>query len=443
MKIGLSDHFTYKKLIKFTLPTIIMMIFTSIYGVVDGLFVSNVAGSTAFAGVNFIMPVVMIVGAIGFMIGSGGSAIISKTLGEGDKKKANEYFSMFIYLVVILAVLISAILIPLVGKIAKLIGADEEMLGYCTVYGRTLLVFMVFFMLQNTFQSFLIVAEKPTFGLIITIIAGLTNMLLDYVFIYVLKLDVLGAALATGISQLIGSMVPLIYFMTKNSSPFRLGKAKFELKAILNACGNGSSELVSNISMSIINVLFNMQLMKYFGQGGVVAYGVIMYVGFIFQGVYFGYSIGVAPIIGYHYGAENIEELKNLFKKSLRILAIFSVVMTGLAELTSPLLAKIFVSYDADLLSLTTLAIRLFCTSYLICAFNMFSSSLFTALGNGAVSAIISFMRTLVFQVIAIFAVPAMFGPNGLWLSVLVSEIFSLVLSATFVLKNKSKYKYA
>lgn len=442
MKIQLSEHFTYKKLIKFTIPTIIMMIFTSIYGVVDGIFVSNCVGADAFAAVNLIMPAIMILGTLGFMIGTGGSALVSKTIGEGEKEKANRYFSMLIYLLVIIGLVLTINGVLLIEKMAKLLGADEAMLQDCIVYGRTLLIFLVPFCLQNAFQSFLIVAEKPTFGLIISIISGVSNMILDFLLIYVFKMGVLGAALATGISQVFGVIIPIIYFGLKKNHILQFTKTKFELKPILQACSNGSSEMLTNLSMSLVNMLFNFQLMKYAGSDGVVAFGIIMYVSFIFSGTYLGYSIGTSPIIGYHYGAGNKDELKSLLKKSFKLILITSIVMTGLAELLSKLLASIFVSYDEGLLEMTTNAIRLFSLSYIISGFNIFSSSFFTALNNGFVSAAISFLRTLVFQVVMIFLLPAIWGINGIWLAVFFAEILSLAVSLGFLVKNSKKYGY-
>ena len=443
MKIQLSEHFTYKKLIKFTIPTIIMMIFTSIYGVVDGIFVSNCVGSDAFAAVNLIMPVLMILGTVGFMIGSGGSALIAKTIGEGKKEKANEYFSMLIYLLIIIGLILSIVGIIAIRPISGLLGAKENILEDCITYGRVLLIFLIPFILQNCFQNFLVVAEKPTFGLIISIIAGITNMILDFVFIYVLKMGVFGAAAATGISQLVGGVIPLVYFIRKNNSPLKIIKAKFERKAIWQSCTNGSSEMLTNLSMSLVNMLYNIQLMKYAGSDGVVAYGIIMYIGFVFSGTYLGYSMGTAPIIGYHYGAENTEELKSLLKKSLKLIAITSIVMTGLAEISSKLLASIFVSYNAELLDMTTNAIRLFAISYIISGFNIFASSFFTALNNGLVSATISFLRTLVFQVAMILILPLIFGLNGIWLAVVVAETLALIVSIIFLVYNRKNYKYA
>lgn len=443
MNIQLSEHFTYKKLIKFTIPTIVMMIFTSIYGVVDGIFVSNCVGSEAFAAVNLIMPVLMILGAIGFMIGTGGSAIVSKTIGEGQKEKANQYFSMLIYLLIITGLILTVIGIIFIRPIASLLGAEGAMLNDCVVYARTLLVALTAFLLQNCFQSFLVVAEKPTMGLIISVIVGVTNMLLDFLFIYVFKMGVFGAALATAMSQLIGGIVPLVYFIRKNDTPLQLIKTKFDWKAILQACTNGSSEMLTNISMSLVNMLYNMQLMKFAGPNGVVAYGIIMYVGFIFVGTYLGYSIGSAPIISYHYGAENKEELKNLVKKSLKLIGITSIVMTILAEILAKPLASIFVSYDKDLLDMTTTAIRLYAISYIISGFNIFSSSLFTALNNGLVSAVISFLRTLVFQTSMILILPAIWEINGIWLAIVIAETLALIVSIAFLIKNRKKYQYA
>lgn len=442
MKIQLSEHFTYKKLIRFTLPTIIMMIFTSIYGIVDGICVSNKVGEEAFASVNLIMPALMIFGSIGFMIGTGGSAIVSKTLGEGDREKANKYFSMLIYLLIIVGVIISILGMIFIENITKLLGADETMFENCIIYGKTLLIFLVPFMLQNCFQSFIIVAEKPTFGLIISVISGVVNMVLDILFIYVYEMGVLGAAVATGISQVVGCIIPIIYFARNNSSLLRLTKTKFEFRTILQACTNGSSEMLTNLSLSLVNMLYNIQLLRYAGSDGVVAYGIIMYVGFIFIGTYLGYSIGTAPIIGYNFGAYNTEELKSIFRKSLRLIFFTSIIMTAIAEIIAGLLASIFVSQNEELLQMTTNAIRIFAISYIISGFNIFASSFFTALNNGVVSAIISFFRTIVFQVATILILPAILGLNGIWLAVVVAEFLALIVSSAFLILNREKYEY-
>lgn len=442
MKIGLSEHFTYKKLIKFTLPTIIMMIFTSIYGVVDGLFISNVVGSNAFASINLIMPAIMILGTIGFMFGTGGSAIVSMTLGEGNKEKANKCFSMFIYLEIILGFIFTIIGLIFIEPVARALGATEEMMSDCLTYGRILLIGIVPFVLQNSFQSFIVVAEKPKFGLIVTILAGVTNMVLDFLYISVFKWGVAGAALATITSQFVGAIIPLVYFFRKNSTIIRLGRTKFELSSVIKACTNGSSEMVTNLSMSLVNILFNMQLMKFAGANGVSAYGVIMYIGFLFTGTYIGYSVGTAPIISYHYGAKNKEEVKSLLNKSIKLLGIIALIMTFLAEIGTKPLASIFVGYDKELLELTVNAIRIYSLSYLISWFNIFASSFFTALNDGFVSALISFVRTLVFQVCMILLLPVIWKLNGVWLSVVFAEILAIIVSVICYIKNRKKYEY-
>ena len=442
MKIQLSDHFSYSKLIKFTLPTIAMMIFTSIYGVVDGVFVSNCVGSDAFAAVNLIMPIIMILGSVGFMIGTGGSAIVSKTLGEGKKEKANEYFSMLVYLCVVSGVILSVIGIIFTGPIAVLLGAKGSIAKDCVTYGRTVFFMLTGLFLQNAFQSFLVVAEKPKLGLFVTLLAGFTNMFLDFLFVYVLRFGVFGAALATGISQFVGSVIPIIYFAGGKNNVLKLTKCRFNKDIIIKTCINGSSEMVTNMSMSLVNILYNMQLMKYIGTNGVVAYGIIMYVGFIFVGTYMGYAVGSAPVISYHYGAGNKDELKNLFKRSLTIIIVSSVVMTLIAEIIAGYLARIFVSYDNNLLELTTEAIRIYAVSYLISGINIFASSFFTALNNGVVSAVISFMRMFVFQVVMILFLPVVLGISGIWTAVIAAEVLSVVISVMFLVKNRKKYSY-
>ena len=442
MEINLSEHFTYKKLIKFTLPTIIMMIFTSIYGVVDGIFISNVVGSNAFASINLIMPVIMIIGTIGFMIGTGGSAIISKTLGEENIKEANKQFSMLIYLEIILGISFTIIALLLLKPIVNMLGTTDEMIKDCLTYGRILLIGMTAFILQNSFQSFMVVAEKPKFGLGISIAAGITNMILDFLLIYVFKLEVAGAAIATITSQIVGAIIPLTYFSKNNDTMLKLGKTRFDFTTIIKTCINGSSEMVTNLSMSLVNILFNMQLMKFAGANGVSAYGIIMYVGFLFVGTYMGYSVGTAPIIGYHYGAGNKEELKNLLCKSIKLLGVVAIIMTFLAEILAKPLASIFVGYDNELLKLTINALRLYSLSYIISWFNIFTSSFFTALNNGFISALISFLRTLLFQIAMILILPAIWGINGIWLSVVLAEMLAIIVSVLCMSLNRKKYGY-
>lgn len=442
MKIKLSDHFTYSKLLRFVFPSIIMMIFTSIYGVVDGLFVSNFAGKTAFASINLVMPFVMILGGIGFMIGTGGTALVSKVLGEGKKEKANKIFTMMIIFTLLLGTLLSVIGVVSMPWVADFLGATEEMMADCILYGRIVTGFTVAFMLQNVFQSFLIAAEKPKLGLLATVLAGVTNMALDAIFIIVFKWGVAGAAIATGLSQCVGGIFPLIYFSRDNSSLLRLTKTKLEIKPILNACGNGSSELMSNISSSVVSMIYNFQLMKYVGEDGVSAYGVLMYVQFIFVAIYIGYAIGCAPIMGYHFGAQNHGELKNMLRKSAFLSAISGVVLTILAIVLSSPLAKLFVGYDEELYELTRHAFSLFAYSFLLAGFNIFTSSFFTALNNGAVSAAISFMRTLIFQTSSVLILPIFLGVDGIWWAITVAEVFAFILSLIFLFAKREKYHY-
>ena len=440
--IRLSDHFTYGKLLCFTLPSMVMMVFTSIYGVVDGLFVSNFVGKTAFASVNLVMPFVMILGGMGFMIGTGGTALVSKILGEGDPDNANRTFSMMVLFTLALGVVLSGIGIAFMGPVARFLGATDAMMADCVLYGRIVTGFTFAFMLQNVFQSFFIAAEKPKLGLKVTVAAGVTNMVLDALFIAVFKWGVAGAALATGLSQCVGGLFPLVYFLRPNSSRLRLVRTRLELRPLLNACGNGSSELMSNISSSIVSMLYNFQLLKYIGEDGVSAYGVLMYVQFIFIAIDIGYSIGCAPIVGFHYGAQNHAELKNMLKKSVLLMCASGAVLTLLARLLAAPLAKLFVGYDEGLYTLTGHAFRLFSFAFLFAGFNIFASSFFTALGNGLISAAISFLRTLVFQTASVLILPLIFDVDGIWYAITVAEVFAVLLSVGFLLAKRKKYHY-
>lgn len=442
MKISLSDHFTYKKLLKFTFPSIIMMVLSSIYGVVDGYFISNYIGPVPFAAVNIVMPFLVILGALGFMLGTGGSALVAYTLGTGDNKKANEIFSLLIYTLVATGIVFTIIGIIFIKPISHLLGADEEMLPYCVKYGRTILIALVPFMLMNIFQSFLVTAELPHYGLIITIASGVVNVILDALFVAVFKFGVIGAAVATGISQAIGGFIPLFIFIFSKKSKLHLGRTHFSKKALLKSCANGSSEFMSNVAVSLVNMLYNWQLMKLLGHNGVTSYGVIMYVNYIFLSIFFGYSIGSSPVVGYHYGAGNTDELKGLFKKSIRIILVSSVVLTLTAELLAAPLSKIFVSYDKDLLKATTHAFAIYSASFLIAGINIYASSFFTALNDGLTSAIISFFRTLVFQVIAVIVLPLIFGSHGIWFAIIAAEALSLLLSLFFIVSKRKKYSY-
>nr|WP_296462516.1 MATE family efflux transporter [uncultured Acetatifactor sp.] len=442
MKIQLSDSFDYKKLLRFTFPSIIMMVFTSIYGVVDGFFVSNFVGKTPFAAVNFIMPFLMILGTVGFMFGTGGSALIAITMGAGDKERAKRLFSLFIYVSAICGILIGALGIVVIRPVAAWLGAEGELLDNCVVYGRIILAVLPALILQYEFQSFFITAEKPKLGLAVTVAAGVANMVLDALFVGVLRWGLVGAAAATAISQSVGGIIPLVYFGRPNTSLLRLTRTKFDGRALLKACTNGSSELMSNISMSVVGMLYNIQLMKYAGEDGVAAYGVLMYVNMIFLAAFIGYSVGVAPVVGYHYGAGNHEELKGLLKKSLVLIGIFSVGMVVLAEGLARPLALIFVGYDPELLDMTLRGFLVYSFSFLFAGLAIYGSSFFTALGNGLVSALISFLRTLVFQVAAVLIFPLIWGLDGIWFSIVAAELVAALVTVAFLIGKRKKYHY-
>lgn len=442
MAVHLDEHFTYKKIGKAVLSPILMMVFTSVYSIVDGVFVSNFVGKTAFAALNLVFPATMILGSLGFMMGAGGSALVAKTLGEGDKEKANKIFSGVVYSTIILGITVSLAVVFFVEPISKLLGATDDMLPYCTVYGQILIGAEVLFMMQNLFQTFFIVAERPQLGFAVTAIAGVTNIILDAAFIAGAKLGLAGAAYATISGQFLGAIIPVIYFACPNKSLLRLGKATFAPRMLLQTVTNGSSELLSNVASSVVSMIYNMQLLKFAGEDGVSAYGIIMYANFIFAAVFMGYAIGVAPIASYNYGAQNRDELKNMFRKSTIINIVAGVIMTVLSVSLARPLSSIFVSYDANLLDMTTFGMRIFSVSFMFMGFNMFTSSFFTALNNGLISAIVSFARTLIFQIAAVMLLPMAFGLTGIWVSVIVAEFLSLVLEIIFLVANQKKYGY-
>ena len=444
MIIKLSDRFTYGKLLKFTLPSIAMMIFTSIYSVVDGFFVSNFAGKVAFSAVNIIMPFLMIVSTVGFMLGTGGTAIVANTFGSGDKEKANRYFSLFVYTAFVIGSVLSVLGFIFIRTITISLGASGDILKNCIVYGRIILVILPFFILQIMFQSFFIVAEKPRHGLLVAGVTGIINIVLDAILVILLPLEykLTGAAIATSFSQFVGGVIPLVYFTRKNSSILRLGKTIFDKRILLKACTNGSSEFMSNVSMSIVGILYNIQLLKYAGENGVASYGVMMYVSMIFSATFIGYSIGSSPIIAYHDGAKNHDELKGLLKKSIYLHVISGFIMITLAQLLAIPLALIFVGYDKELMDMTVSGFRIFAIAFPFMGFSIFGSGFFTALNDGVTSALISFLRTLVFQVISVLLLPIIWKIDGIWISIVVAEVMSVLFTVLFLIKKRKKYKY-
>lgn len=442
MNIQLSDHFSYRRLLHFTLPSIVMLIFTSVYGVVDGFFVSNFVGKTAFTAVNFIMPFLMILGAVGFMFGTGGGALIAKTLGEGNKEKAIKLFSLLVYISAASGILLSVLGIIFIKPIAILLGAQGQMLKDSIVYGRIILIALPAYILQYEFQCLFATAEKPKLGLYVTVAAGFTNIILDAIFVAVFPFGLKGAAAATAMSQCVGGIIPIIYFIRRNTSALKLTKTHFYGKALIKACTNGSSELLSTISMSIVSMLYNAQLLKYAAENGIAAYGVLMYVNMIFQAIFIGYSVGTAPIIGYNYGSGNHAELKGLLKKSVLIIGTTALFMFIAAEIMAKPLSVIFVGYDLGLLELTLHAFRIYSFVFLFAGFTIFSSSFFTALNNGLISAAISFIRTLIFQIAAVVIFPLIWGLDGIWMSTVAAEIMSVIVAVLFLTAEKKKYHY-
>ncbi len=442
MKIQLSEHFTYNKLFRFCLPSVIMMVFTSIYGVVDGLFISNFVGKVPFAAVNLVMPFIMMIGGIGFMIGTGGSALVAKTLGEGKPELANRYFTMMVKLSVICGLTLAVIGTILIRPIAVWLGATDAMLGYCVTYGRIALIFNTTFILQNVFQSFFVVAQKPKLGLTAIVLAGVTNMCLDALFIAVFHWGVAGAALATALSECVGGLFGLFYFLRPNTSLLRLVRTKMDISIILKACGNGSSELMTNISTSLVSMLYNFQLLRFAGENGVATYGVLMYMQFVFNAMFIGYTIGTSPIVSYNYGAGNHKELKNMLRKGLFIMSVAGCIMMTLAQILAGPLANIFVGYDAELFAMTKHAFKVFSFAFILTGLNVFASAFFTALNNGVLSAAISFLRTLVFQMLSVLILPLLFGLDGIWFAITVAEICACIISGIFLFKNRQRYHY-
>jgi len=442
MRIQLSDHFTYRKLIRFVIPSIIMMIFTSIYSVVDGLFISNFAGKTAFAAINLIFPPFMILGALGFMLGVGGTAVVAQTLGMGEKERANRYFSLIMYVTAILGTAIAIVSELIIPFVATWLGAEGQMYKDCLTYGRIFIVGMPFFMMQNAFQSFFVTAEKPKLGLFVTVGAGCMNILLDALLVAVFQWGLVGAALATLLSQMVGAIVPIFYFARKNDSLLKLGKTRFDGWMLLKSATNGLSEFMSNISASVVTMLYNAQLMKFAGEDGIAAYGVIGYVSFIFAAIFYGYSIGSGPIVGFHYGAENHAELKNMVNKSTVLMLGTGVAMTISSVLLSRPMASIFVGYDRALLDMTARAMAIYSLHFLLGGINVYGSAFFTALGNGVISAVLSFSRTFLFEGGCVLLLPLFMELDGIWFAMVAAEVLTLLVTLYYFFTQKNRYHY-
>ncbi|MBQ7523448.1 MAG: MATE family efflux transporter [Oscillospiraceae bacterium] len=443
MAIALSDHFTYRRLLRFVLPSIGMMIFTSFYNMVDGFFVANYTGDVEFAAINLIIPFLMICATVGFMVGTGGTALVSMRLGEKRPQEANAAFSLLTYFVIFVGILLTTLGEIFLPQVSLALGATAEMLPYCVQYGRYVLASLTPFMLLNMFQSFLVAAEKPRMGLLLTVSAGVSNIVLDALLVAHFRLGVAGAAIATCLSETVGGLIPLIYFALPNRSLLRLGSARIHGKTIWKACSNGFSEFMSNFSMSGINMLYNLRLLKIVGQMGVSAYGIVLFTEFLFVSTFVGFSIGVAPIIGFNYGAQNEREQKNVFRKNLTIIFVSSVFMWLLGQLLSRPIALMYVSHNEALLQMTQHAFALYALSFIFKGINIFASAHFTALNNGLVSAAISTLRMLVFRVAAVMILPEFLGLDGVWLSVVAAEAATFLVSAALLIRLRKRYHYA
>ena len=441
--IQLSDHFTCGKLLRYTFPSIVMMVFTSIYGVVDGLFLSNFAGKTALAAVNFIYPFLMILGGIGFMFGSGGSALVAKTLGEGRHRLANRIFTSLFLVSILTGIVLSLFGYAFLRPIACWLGAKGELLEDSLVYGRIYLLGVPASVIQYEFQNLYVTANKPKLGLYSTVASGVTNIVLDAVFVAWFGWGLVGAAVATVMSQYLAGLLPAFYFARKNSSLLRFVRTRIDWAAMLKICTNGASELLNNISMSIVGIIYNIQLLKYAGNDGLAAYGVLMYISFLFVSIFVGYSIGFSPIISFHFGAKNPKEIRSLLLKSYGLIAVLEILMFIISEVIARPAARLFVGYDSGLFAMTLRGFLLYSFSFLFVGFAILGSSIFTALNNGLISAIISFMRTIVFEIALVLILPAFLGLDGVWLSPVFAELSAALLGCFFLFTHRHVYHYA
>ena len=441
-QIQLSDHFTYGRLLRFVFPSIVMLIFTSIYSVVDGLFVSNLVGDNALAAINIVWPLAMMVGAFGFMLGSGGSAEIARAMGQGEPERARRYFTSLVLAVIAIGTVLSVLCCLFMEELSRLFGASDLLLEDCVTYGFIMLAGSVPFMLQSCFQSYLLAAERPKLGLWLTVAAGLTNAVLDYVFIGLMDMGVAGAAWATVAGYLVGGIIPLLYFLLPNKSPLRFTRTHAYPRMLMKSCANGSSELMTNISASAVNVLYNIQVMHLAGEAGVAALSIILYVNFVFISAFIGLGMGAAPLFSYHYGRGNTDELKSLFRKCITVLTVLSVTMAVTSQVFNEPLTRLFVDFDQSLVDMTVHGFRIFAVSFLFAGTNIFGSMFFTALGDGLDSALISFLRTLLFQCGAIWLLPRLWGLDGVWVATTAAELMAICVTVSLFLLRRKRYGY-
>ena len=419
-----------------------MMLFTSMYGVVDGLYLSHFSGKEAFAAITLIIPLPLLIGAWAYMIGAGGSAVIAKAIASDRQKDANEYFSFLVLISVLGSILLAGIGEIFLEPCAKLLGANDEMLPFCMTYGRILIAAVPLYVLQNVFQSFLTVAEHPKIGLAINLVSAFLNMALNFVFIRITNEVVTAVALATVVSQFVGGITPFVFFVRSKSTTLRFGRPHMPMSLLGPVFANGVSEFVSEIFHPLASVMYNYKLMELTGLNGVAAYGVLMNVGFLFGSVFLGFAVGSAPLFTYKYEREDHDELHSLFIKSTISVVLMGFLLYGVACMIEGPFAAEFFGGDELLITMTEEAFALHSLSYMVMGLAVFASAFFTAIHDSRVSFLISFLRTLLFEVLAILLLPMLFDLNGVWAASLTSEVLTLLVTVGLLISKKEKYQY-
>ena len=442
MSNSISKDFGFFSLLQFALPTMVMMVFMSLYTIVDGIFLSRLVGSNALSALNIVFPIINILMAIGIMLATGGSAVIAKKLGEGKEEEARRDFTFLIVAGVAGGLLMMAIGTIFLEELCKVLGSTKILLGDCKTYLQISLFFAPACMLQLLFQTFFVTAGRPNIGLTMTILGGVTNILMDYVLMGPAQMGIAGAALATGFGQLVPAIIGLLYFsFSRHSLFFTMPKADF--KMLLQSCMNGSSEMVSNLSSAIITYLFNIIMLRLLGEDGVAAITIVLYGQFLFNALYLGFSMGVAPVISFNYGSGNRQLLQKVYGICLKFVPVSSLIVAILALLFTPVIVGIFTSREEGIYEIAVHGFFLFSFNYFLAGMNIFASAMFTALSNGKISAIISFARTFIFIAICIILLPFVLGVNGVWIAVPVAEFLTLFLSCFYLIHYKKVYGYA
>ncbi len=442
MEHALAKKFSLASLLLFAAPNIIMMIVLSMYIIVDGMFVARFIGTTALSAINMFYPAICFEMALGIMIATGGSAIAAKKLGEGKQKEAQNNLSFLMVVEGSFGIVIAVVGNLFTAEIVSFLGASAAQAPLSITYAKIIFSFAPAFFLQTAFQTFFVTAGKPALGLIVTILGGVANILLDYIFMAPLRLGVTGAAIATGIGYCIPAMVGVIFFLKAKTNPFHFVRPRFDGKVLLQACANGSSEMVTNLSNAVTTFLFNFTLLQFYGEDGVASITIILYFQYLFTALYFGYSNGIAPIISYKYGNDDRKQLQALFKNSVLFLIISSIAANVLLHFTISKLLTIFTAENSPVYQITLHGFSIYSMAFMIMGLGIFSSAMFTAFSDGITSAIISFSRTFLFIVGAILLLPAILGERGVWLAVPIAEAFGFLISILYLIGKKQKFHY-